>query len=143
MTELDQVINQIAKKTAKLILPRVKSIVKEELENSFDSLITELKKQKRSENISETSSPNINSVKKQIATRTNKAKEIARNHLEKIYRNEFTVDDLINSAVDEQEIRAEQQLQELSKPLTDIREITEENIDPSAIDYSAMMKKLG
>ena len=145
MTELEKITNMIAKKTAQLVLPRVRLIVKEEIGNSFDQLIREMKKPKRSNQMMESTNPpkQMDSVRRDIAERQSSATRKAKQHMDNIYKGDFDVDDLIESAIDPQLHQEIQHNHVMTKPLTDITEVSEMNIDPATIDYSAMMKKLG
>ena len=155
-SELTQLISeQVTKDVAKKLIPKLRRVVREEIERSMKDMLYELvvKQQMplRNDNVvedniaqfNETAQPeNISSAKNFIAQR-----QASRAKAQHLIENKFKEDDpfasLIMSAEDPQEQLDLQQEQLMNKPLTKIAEVDKSDvIMPEHIDYSEAMERL-
>ena len=155
-SELTKLIaEQVTKDIAKKLIPKLRRVVREEIDRSMKDMLYELvvKQQMplRNDNVvedniaqfNETAQPeNISSAKNFIAQR-----QASRAKAQNIIANNFKEDDpfasLIMSAEDPQEQLDLQQEQLMNKPMTKIAEVDKSDvIMPEHIDYSESMERL-
>ena len=155
-SELTQLIaEQVTKDVAKKLIPKLRRVVREEIDRSMKDMLYELvvKQQLPLRNnnvvddniaqVNETAQPeNISSAKNFIAQR-----QASRAKAQHIMENKFKEGDpfanLIMDAEDPQEQLDLQQEQLMNKPMTKITEVDKNDvIMPEHIDYSAAMERL-
>ncbi len=155
-SELTQLIaEQVTKDVAKKLIPKLRRVVREEIDRSMKDMLYELvvKQQLPLRNnnvvddnitqVNETAPPeNISSAKNFIAQR-----QASRAKAQHIMENKFKEGDpfanLIMDAEDPQEQLDLQQEQLMNKPMTKITEVDKNDvIMPEHIDYSAAMERL-
>ena len=135
----------MSKQITKMLLPRMKKYIREEMEKGFAEILLEI--EEMTSNIVVESSKNtvpinnnIETIKRKIALSKSKASKSMRN----IENGEWTVDDLIESAKpipQEDQIALEEALGENKQIIP--AEQADNVVDPSMIDYSSILKKLG
>ena len=155
-SELTQLIaEQVTKDVAKKLIPKLRRVVREEIDRSMKDMLYELvvKQQLPLRNnnvvddniaqVNETAQPeNISSAKNFIAQR-----QASRAKAQHIIENKFKEGDpfanLIMDAEDPQEQLDLQQEQLMNKPMTKITEVDKNDvIMPEHIDYSEAMERL-
>ena len=155
-SELTQLIaEQVTKDVAKKLIPKLRRVVREEIDRSMKDMLYELvvKQQLPLRNnnvvddniaqVNETAQPeNISSAKNFIAQR-----QASRAKAQHIIENKFKEGDpfanLIMDVEDPQEQLDLQQEQLMNKPMTKITEVDKNDvIMPEHIDYSAAMERL-
>ena len=155
-SELTQLIaEQVTKDVAKKLIPKLRRVVREEIDRSMKDMLYELvvKQQLPLRNnnvvddniaqVNETAQPeNISSAKNFIAKR-----QSSRAKAQHIIENKFKEGDpfanLIMDVEDPQEQLDLQQEQLMNKPMTKITEVDKNDvIMPEHIDYSAAMERL-
>ena len=155
-SELTQLIaEQVTKDVAKKLIPKLRRVVREEIDRSMKDMLYELvvKQQLPLRNnnvvddnitqVNETAPPeNISSAKNFIAQR-----QASRAKAQHIIENKFKEGDpfanLIMDVEDPQEQLDLQQEQLMNKPMTKITEVDKNDvIMPEHIDYSAAMERL-
>ena len=155
-SELTQLISeQVTKDVAKKLIPKLRRVVREEIERSMKDMLYELvvKQQMplRNDNVvedniaqfNETAQPeNISSAKNFIAQRqASRAK--AQNIIENKFKEGDPFANLIMNVEDPQEQLDLQQEQLMNKPMTKIAEVDKSDvIMPEHIDYSEAMERL-
>ena len=154
-SELTQLIaEQVTKDVAKKLIPKLRRVVREEIDRSMKDMIYEMvmKQQTPLQNVVEenvvqfeaASQPqNVSSAKSYIAQR-----QASRAKAQQILEKKFDSDDpfasLIMDAEDPQEEEEMKQEQILSGPMKKITEVSKGDMTmPENIDFTAAMDKLG
>lgn len=134
--------SMIAEEVISLIGPKIRKIVREEVNRGVKSIIQEQKKLESINLLSkiEDNTQELSESKEAIAKR---AHDKARSILEKRFSNDDPFADLIMSAEDPQEQQRIQEQVKLSKPLTKVSEVGKNNItSPDLMDFSEMVDRI-
>ena len=154
-SELTKLIaEQVTKDVAKKLIPKLRRVVREEIDRSMKDMIYEMvmKQQTPLQNVVEEkvaqfevpSQPaNVSQAKNYIAQR-----QASRAKAQQLLEDKFAVDDpfasLIMDAEDPQEEEEMKQEQMLASPMKKITEVSKGDMTmPENIDFSAAMNKLG
>ena len=154
-SELTKLIaEQVTKDVAKKLIPKLRRVVREEIDRSMKDMIYEMVMKQQTplqdvveENVSQVATPsqpqNVSSAKNYIAQRqASRAK--AQQILEKKFDNDDPFASLIMDAEDPQEEEEMKQEQILSGPMKKITEVSKGDMTmPENIDFTAAMDKLG
>ena len=154
-SELTRLIaEQVTKDVAKKLIPKLRRVVREEIDRSMKDMIYEMVMKQQTplqnvveENVAQFEAPsqpqNVSSAKNYIAQR-----QASRAKAQQILENKFDADDpfssLIMDAEDPQEEEEMKQEQILSGPMKKITEVSKGDMTmPENIDFTAAMDKLG
>ena len=154
-SELTKLIaEQVTKDVAKKLIPKLRRVVREEIDRSMKDMIYEMVMKQQpplqnvvEENVAQFEAPsqpqNVSSAKNYIAQR-----QASRAKAQQILENKFDADDpfasLIMDAEDPQEEEEMKQEQILSGPMKKITEVSKGDMTmPENIDFTAAMDKLG
>ena len=137
--------SMIAEEVIRVLAPRVRKIVREEVNKGINTLIKEQKISQQmmlsnNFNINNNNNDNLTETKEAIAKR---AHDKARNILEKNFSKNDPFAELIMSAQDPQEQRRIEEQAKLSKPLIKASEVNKTNIVAAdEMDFSEMISRL-
>lgn len=136
--------SMIAEEVIKVLAPRVRKIVREEVNKGIKTLIKEQKISQQmmlSNNVKpNNNSDNLTETKEAIAKR---AHDKARDILEKQFSNDDPFAELIMSAEDPQQQQKIQEQIKLSKPLTKVSDVDKNNVVAADLmDFSEMVDRI-
>jgi hypothetical protein len=136
--------SMIAEEVIKVLAPRVRKIVREEVNKGIKTLIKEQKISQQmmlSNNVNvNNNSDNLTETKEAIAKR---AHDKARDILEKQFSNDDPFAELIMSAEDPQQQQKIQEQIKLSKPLTKVSDVDKNNVVAADLmDFSEMVDRI-
>ena len=154
-SELTRLIaEQVTKDVAKKLIPKLRRVVREEIDRSMKDMIYEMVKKQQiplqnvvEENVVQFETPqqpaNVSQAKNYIAQR-----QASRAKAQQLLEDKFAVDDpfasLIMDAEDPQEEEEMKQEQMLASPMKKITEVSKGDMTmPENIDFTAAMDKLG
>ena len=154
-SELTRLIaEQVTKDVAKKLIPKLRRVVREEIDRSMKDMIYEMVMKQQTplqnvveENVVQFDSPaqpqNVSTAKNYIAQR-----QASRAKAQQLLEDKFAVDDpfasLIMNAEDPQEEEEMKQEQMLAGPMKKITEVSKGDMTmPENIDFTAAMDKLG
>ena len=154
-SELTKLIaEQVTKDVAKKLIPKLRRVVREEIDRSMKDMIYEMVMKQQTplqnvveENVAQFEAPsqpqNVSSAKNYIAQR-----QASRAKAQQLLEDKFAVDDpfasLIMDAEDPQEEEEMKQEQMLASPMKKITEVSKGDMTmPENIDFTAAMDKLG
>ena len=152
-SELTQLIaEQVTKDVAKKLIPKLRRVVREEIDRSMKDMIYEMVVKQQTplqdvvrENTVEFAPEqpeNVTSAKTFIAQRQ-ASRSKAQQLLEKSFKNDDPFADLIMNAEDPQEALDLKEEQILNQPMKNIKDVSKnDNTLPENIDYSASMERL-
>ena len=152
-SELTQLIaEQVTKDVAKKLIPKLRRVVREEIDRSMKDMIYEMVVKQQTplqdvvrENTVEFAPEqpeNVTSAKTFIAQRQ-ASRSKAQQLLEKSFKNDDPFADLIMNAEDPQETLDLKEEQILNQPMKNIKDVSKhDNTLPENIDYSASMERL-
>jgi hypothetical protein len=135
--------NMIAEEVIKVLAPKVRKIVREEINRGVKQIIKEQKINQQLNlvrSVDKTADDNLSESKEVIAKR---AHEKARSILQKRFSQDDPFADLIMNAEDPQEQQRIQEQQRLSKPLVKASEVTNGNVVAAdQMDFSEMVDRI-
>lgn len=134
--------SMIAEEVISLIGPKIRKIVREEVNRGVKSIIQEQKKLEQLNllNKIENNTQGLSESKEAIAKR---AHDKARSILEKRFSSDDPFADLIMSAEDPQQQQRLQEQIRLSKPMTKVSEVNSNNVvSPDLMDFSEMVDRI-
>ena len=100
----ESIISGVSKSLAKILLPRVRKMIREEIDRGMKDIMLEVIKAQGTTQISETSQPSsTTSAKETIAKRQNKARERARQIVERSGSNDPLLDMVVNADAPQEE----------------------------------------
>ena len=152
-SELTKLIaEQVTKDIAKKLIPKLRRVVREEIDRSMKDMIYEMVVKQQTplqdvvrENTVEFAPEqpqNVTSAKTFIAQRQ-ASRSKAQQLLEKSFKNDDPFADLIMNAEDPQEALDLKEEQILNQPMKNIKDVSKhDNTLPENIDYSASMERL-
>tara|TARA_Y100000034_G_C6870331_1_gene397256 strand:- start:761 stop:1201 length:441 start_codon:yes stop_codon:yes gene_type:complete len=132
------IVEGVSKSLAKILLPKVRKMIREEIERGMSQMIVEAAPQNNT-------ASSTQAAKETIAQRQARARDRARQIVE---RNGMTGDplmDMVINAEDQQEEQALQMQYQLEAPMVESKQVQPgaEAVDPSQIDFSDRLEKLG
>tara|TARA_R110000737_G_scaffold347660_1_gene379639 strand:- start:97 stop:576 length:480 start_codon:yes stop_codon:yes gene_type:complete len=152
-SELTKLIaEQVTKDVAKKLIPKLRRVVREEIDRSMKDMIYEMVVKQQTplqdvvrENTVEFTQerPQNASAAKTFIAQRQASRSKAQQLLEKNFKNDDPYADLIMSAEDPQEAMDLKEQQILNQPMKNIRDVSRnDNTLPENIDYSASMERL-
>ena len=152
-SELTKLIaEQVTKDVAKKLIPKLRRVVREEIDRSMKDIIYEMVTKQQAplqdvvrENTVEFTQerPQNASAAKTFIAQRQASRSKAQQLLEKNFKNDDPYADLIMSAEDPQEAMDLKEQQILNQPMKNIRDVSRnDNTLPENIDYSASMERL-
>ena len=132
------IVEGVSKSLAKILLPKVRKMIREEIERGMSQMIVEAAPQNNR-------ASSTQAAKETIAQRQARARDRARQIVE---RNGMTGDplmDMVINAEDQQEEQALQMQYQLDAPMVESKQVQPgtEAVDPSQIDFNDRLEKLG
>ena len=132
------IVEGVSKSLAKILLPKVRKMIREEIERGMSQMIVEAAPQNNT-------ASSTQAAKETIAQRQARARDRARQIVE---RNGMTGDplmDMVINAEDQQEEQALQMQYPLDAPMVESKQVQPgtEAVDPSQIDFNDRLEKLG
>ncbi len=152
-SELTQLIaEQVTKDVAKKLIPKLRRVVREEIDRSMKDMIYEMvvKQQTPLQDVvrentvefAQDQPENVSAAKTFIAQRQ-ASRSKAQQLIEKNFKNDDPFADLIMNAEDPQEALDLKEQQILNQPMKNIKDVSRnDNTLPENIDYSASMERL-
>ena len=142
----ESIVSGVTKSLAKILLPRVRKMIREEIDRGMKDVMLEVIKAQGATPLQESPvSKSTTSAKAGITQRQSRARDRARQIIE---RNGLIDDPLMAMVVDaddRQEEEALQMQQQITAPMVESKSIQPgaEIVDPSQIDFSDRLEKLG
>ena len=132
------IVEGVSKSLAKILLPKVRKMIREEIERGMSQMIVEAAPQNNT-------ASSTQAAKETITQRQARARDRARQIVE---RNGMTGDplmDMVINAEDQQEEQALQMQYQLDAPMVESKQVQPgtEAVDPSQIDFNDRLEKLG
>ena len=132
------IVEGVSKSLAKILLPKVRKMIREEIERGMSQMIVEAAPHNNT-------ASSTQAAKETITQRQARARDSARQIVE---RNGMTGDplmDMVINAEDQQEEQALQMQYQLDAPMVESKQVQPgtEAVDPSQIDFNDRLEKLG
>ena len=140
------IVEGVSKTLAKILLPKVRKMIREEIDRGMKEIMLEVIKSQGATPLQESPiSKSTTSAKAGITQRQSRARDRARQIVE---RNGLIDDPLMAMVVDADDRQEEEALQmqhQLDAPMVESKSIQPgaEAVDPSQIDFSDRLEKLG
>ena len=132
------IVEGVSKSLAKILLPKVRKMIREEIERGMSQMIVEAAPHNNT-------ASSTQAAKETITQRQARARDRARQIVE---RNGMTGDplmDMVINAEDQQEEQALQMQYQLDAPMVESKQVQPgtDAVDPSQIDFNDRLEKLG
>ena len=142
----ESIVSGVTKSLAKILLPRVRKMIREEINRGMKDVMLEVIKAQGSRQVVEQSSVESSTavVKETIAKRQNRSRERARAIVEKAGRSDDPLLDMVINAEDPQEEKELMMQEQLQLPMIDSKEVQRGDIvSPENINFNDRLEKLG
>ena len=142
----ESIVSGVTKSLAKILLPRVRKMIREEINRGMKDVMLEVIKAQGSRQVVEQSSVESSTavVKETIAKRQNRSRERARAIVEKAGRSDDPLLDMVINAEDPQEEKELMMQEQLQQPMIDAKEVQRGDIvSPENINFNDRLEKLG
>ena len=142
----ESIVSGVTKSLAKILLPRVRKMIREEINRGMKDVMLEVIKAQGSTSLQEQAiSESTNTAKEIITKRQARARDRARQIVERNGMSDDPLMDMVINAEDQQEEQALQLQQQIAGPMVESKQIQPgaEAVDPSQIDFSDRLEKLG
>ena len=142
----ESIVSGVTKSLAKILLPRVRKMIREEINRGMKDVTLEVIKAQGSRQVVEQSSVESSTavVKETIAKRQNRSRERARAIVEKAGRSDDPLLDMVINAEDPQEEKELMMQEQLQQPMIDSKEVQRGDIvSPENINFNDRLEKLG
>ena len=142
----ESIVSGVTKSLAKILLPRVRKMIREEINRGMKDVMLEVIKAQGSRQVVEQSSVESSTavVKETIAKRQNRSRERARAIVEKAGRSDDPLLDMVINAEDPQEEKELMMQEQLQQPMIDSKEVQRGDIVlPENINFNDRLEKLG
>ena len=142
----ESIVSGVPKSLAKILLPRVRKMIREEINRGMKDVMLEVIKAQGSRQVVEQSSVESSTavVKETIAKRQNRSRERARAIVEKAGRSDDPLLDMVINAEDPQEEKELMMQEQLQQPMIDSKEVQRGDIvSPENINFNDRLEKLG
>ena len=142
----ESIVSGVTKSLAKILLPRVRKMIREEINRGMKDVMLEVIKAQGSRQVVEQSSVESSTavVKETIAKRQNRSRERARAIVEKAGRSDVPLLDMVINAEDPQEEKELMMQEQLQQPMIDSKEVQRGDIvSPENINFNDRLEKLG
>ena len=142
----ESIVSGVTKSLAKILLPRVRKMIREEINRGMKDVMLEVIKAQGSRQVVEQSSVASSTAvaKETIANRQNRSRERARAIVEKAGRSDDPLLDMVINAEDPQEENELMMQEQLEQPMVDSKEVQRgDTVSPENIDFNDRLEKLG
>ena len=142
----ESIVSGVTKSLAKILLPRVRKMIREEINRGMKDVMLEVIKAQGSRQVVEQSSVESSTAaaKETIASRQNRSRERARAIVEKAGRSDDPLLDMVINAEDPQEEKELMMQEQLEQPMIDSKEVQRGDIvSPENINFNDRLEKLG
>ena len=142
----ESIVSGVTKSLAKILLPRVRKMIREEINRGMKDVMLEVIKAQGSRQVVEQSSVASSTAvaKETIANRQNRSRERARAIVEKAGRSDNPLLDMVINAEDPQEEKELMMQEQLQQPMIDSKEVQRGDIvSPENINFNDRLEKLG
>ena len=142
----ESIVSGVTKSLAKILLPRVRKMIREEINRGMKDVMLEVIKAQGSRQVVEQSSVASSTAvaKETIANRQNRSRERARAIVEKAGRSDDPLLDMVINAEDPQEEKELMMQEQLQQPMIDSKEVQRGDIvSPENINFNDRLEKLG
>lgn len=142
----ESIISGVSKSLAKIILPRVRKMIREEIDRGIKDIMLEVIKTQRIAPLQErTISESTKKAKESVTKRQARARDRARQIVE---RSGITNDPLLDMVINAEDAQEDQHLQlehQMAQPMVNSNEVSagSQITDPSQIDFTDRLEKLG
>lgn len=142
----EELAQSLAKEVAKLLIPKIKRVVREEVDYSFSKLLREHNRGGKNLNsvVDFGDEEKTSDASKIVAERKREAREAASRKLQEYYQNnDDPYAEFIASAEDPEADRNIQEQIQMSQPKKKLSEATESDLaDPMALDFSEVVDRI-
>ena len=143
----ESIISGVSKALAKILLPRVRKMIREEIDRGMKDIMLEVIRSQGSTQVIEAAPAgpaSIQSAKETIAQRQNKSRQRARKIIERNGQSNDPLLDMIINAEDPQEMENIKLQEQIEQPLVNSKEIDKGDMTmPENIDFNDRLEKLG
>ena len=142
----ESIVSGVTKSLAKILLPRVRKMIREEINRGMKDVMLEVIKAQGSRQVVEQSSVASSTAvaKETIANRQNRSRERARAIVEKAGRSDDPLLDMVINAEDPQEENELMMQEQLEQPMVDSKEVQRGDVvSPENINFNDRLEKLG
>ena len=143
----ESIISGVSKALAKILLPRVRKMIREEIDRGMKDIMLEVIRSQGSTQVIEAAPAgpaSIQSAKETIAQRQNKSRQRARKIIERNGQSNDPLLDMIINAEDPQEIQNIKLQEQIEQPMINSKEIDKGDMTmPENIDFNDRLEKLG
>ena len=143
----ESIISGVSKALAKILLPRVRKMIREEIDRGMKDIMLEVIRSQGSTQVIEAAAAgpaSIQSAKETIAQRQNKSRQRARKIIERNGNSDDPLLDMIINAEDPQEIQNIKLQEQIEQPMINSKEIDKGDMTmPENIDFNDRLEKLG
>ena len=142
----ESIVSGVTKSLAKILLPRVRKMIREEINRGMKDVMLEVIKAQGSRQVVEQSSVASSTAvaKETIANRQNRSRERARAIVEKAGRSDDPLLDMVINAEDPQEENELIMQEQLEQPMVDSKEVQRGDVvSPENINFNDRLEKLG
>ena len=140
----ESIVSGVTKSLAKILLPRVRKMIREEIDRGMKDVMLEVIKAQGTSQISETSQPaSTVAAKESIAKRQNKARDRARQIVERSGNTDPLLDMVVNAddPQEEEQLRIQEQLEQ---PMISSKDVLKgAPTMPENINFNDRLEKLG
>ena len=140
----ESIVSDVTKSLAKILLPRVRKMIREEIDRGMKDVMLEVIKAQGTSQISETSQPaSTVAAKESIAKRQNKARDRARQIVERSGNTDPLLDMVVNAddPQEEEQLRIQEQLEQ---PMISSKDVLKgDPTMPENINFNDRLEKLG
>ena len=132
------IVEGVSKSLAKILLPKVRKMIREEIARGMEQVISETK-------VSSVVAPaSTQAAKETIAQRQNRSRERARAIVEGAGRTDDPLLDMVINAEDPQEEKELMMQEQLQQPMVDSKEVQRGDVvSPENINFNDRLEKLG
>jgi hypothetical protein len=143
----ESIISGVSKSIAKILLPRVRKMIREEMDRSIKDVMLEISRSQSSTQVIESAGggpASTQSAKETIAQRQNKSRQRARKIIERNGQSNDPLLDMIMNAEDPQEVQNIKLQEQIEQPMVNSKEIDKGDMTmPENIDFNDRLEKLG
>ena len=132
------IVEGVSKSLAKILLPKVRKMIREEIARGMEQVISETK------DSSVVAPASTQAAKETIAQRQNRSRERARAIVERAGRTDDPLLDMVINAEDPQEEKELMMQEQLQQPMVDSKEVQRGDVvSPENINFNDRLEKLG
>ena len=142
----ESIVSGVTKSLAKILLPRVRKMIREEIDRGMKDVMLEVIKAQGSQQVVEQSSIQTSTAaaKENIAQRQSRSRDRARAIVERSGQTTDPLLDMVINAEDPQEEKDLMMQEQLAQPMVDSKELQKGDVVlPENIDFNDRLEKLG